>query len=165
MSTEPTLTIGSLTIPAAEQTPLVLALVEMLRRQDAEIKALKDEIHKLKGNTQRPKIEPSRLLKPPKPNAGPASGKRPGSAKRLKTAALTIHETIPLVIEGLPEGALLEGYRDFVVQDLRIAAHNICYRRAMYRLPDGTLHVAARPAAYLAKAGVFANVAFRQIVV
>jgi hypothetical protein len=86
------------------------------------------------------------LLKPPKPNAGPASGKRPGSAKRLKTAALTIHETIPLVIEGLPEGALLEGYRDFVVQDLRIAAHNICYRRAMYRLPDGTLHVAPRPA-------------------
>jgi len=41
MSTEPTLRIGSLVIPRAEQTPLVLALVEILRRQDAEIKALR----------------------------------------------------------------------------------------------------------------------------
>lgn len=146
MSTEPTLTIGSLTIPATEQTPLVLALVEIIRRQDAEIKALKDEIHKLKGTTQRPKIEPSGLLKPPKPKPGPAGGKRPGSAKRMKTAKLIIHKIIPLVIERLPEGTKLEGYRDFVVQDLKIAAYNTRYRRTVYRLPDGTLQVAPRPA-------------------
>jgi hypothetical protein len=146
MSTEPSLTIGSLTIPPAEQTPLVLALVEIIRRQDAEIKALKDEIHKLKGTTQRPKIEPSRLLKPPKPQTGTPGGKRPGSAKRMKTATLTIHETIPLVIEGLPEGTTIEGYRKFVVQDLKIAPHNVCYRRTVYRLPDDTLQVAPRPA-------------------
>jgi hypothetical protein len=145
MSTEPTLRIGSLSIPPAEQTPLVLALVEIIRRQDAEIKALRDEIHKLKGNTQRPKIEPSRLLQPPKPQA-PAGEKRPGSAKRSKTAQLTIHEDLPLVIEGLPAGTRIEGYRDFVVQDLRIAAHNTRYRRTVYRLPDGSLQVAPRPA-------------------
>jgi hypothetical protein len=143
MNTEPTLKIGSLTIPPAEQTPLVLALVEMIRRQDAEIKALKDEIHKLKGTTQRPKIEPSRLLKPPKP-PDQTPGKRPGSAKRMKTAALTIHEEVTLTIEGL-EGASIEGYRKFVVQNLKIESHNILYRRAMYRLPDGTLQVAPRP--------------------
>ena len=45
MSTGPTLRIGSLAIPPAEQTPLVLALVEIFRRQDAEIKALRERTH------------------------------------------------------------------------------------------------------------------------
>jgi hypothetical protein len=53
---------------------------------------------------------------------------------------------LPLVIEGLPEGTRIEGYRDFVVQDLKVAAHNVQYRRTVYRLPDGTLRVADRPA-------------------
>src|SRR5947208_1032522 len=101
MSTEPTVRIGSLTIPPAEQTPLVLALLEMIQRQDAEIKALRDEIHKLKGTTQRPKIEPSRLLNPPKGMPDQSGGKRPGSQKRNKTGALAIHRDVPLVIEGL----------------------------------------------------------------
>jgi len=67
MSTQDTIQIGSLTIPPEEQTPLVRALLEIIRRQDQEIKALRDEIHKFKGATQRPKIESSRLLKPKKP--------------------------------------------------------------------------------------------------
>ena len=145
MSTEPTVRIGSLSIPLAEQTPLVLALVQMIQGQEVEIKALRDEVHKLKGTTQRPKIEPSRLLKPP-PQSGKSGGKRPGSEKRNKTAALPIHQDVPLVLEGLPAGTLVEGYRDFVVQDLKIAAHNTRYRRTVYRLPDGTLQVAPRPA-------------------
>jgi len=146
MGTEPTLRIGSLVIPPAEQTPLVLALVEIFRRQDAEIKALRDEIHKLKGNTQRPKIEPSRLLKPRPGKVGKSGGKRPGSQKRSKTDELPIHRDLPLVIEGLPVGTRIEGYRDFVVQDLKIAAHNTRYRRTVYRLPDGRLQVADLPA-------------------
>ena len=154
MSTEPTLRIGSLDIPPAEQTPLVLALLEIIRRQDAEIKALKDEIHKLKGNTQRPKIEPSSLLKPRKGKSSKSHRKRPGSEKRRKTAELPIHLDVPLVIEGMPEGTTVEGYRNFVVQDLKIAAHNTRYRRTVYRLPDGTLQVAALPAHVTAHFGV-----------
>jgi hypothetical protein len=146
MSTEAPVQIGSLTIPAAEQTPLVLALLDIIRRQDAEIKSLRDEIHKLKGTTQRPKIEPSRLLKPATPKAGKSKGKRPGSQKRQKTRELQIHQDLPLVIEGLPGGTKIEGYRDFVVQDVKIEAYNTRYRRTVYRLPDGSLQVAARPA-------------------
>jgi hypothetical protein len=144
MSTEATIQIGSLTIPPAEQTPLVLALLEIIRRQDAEIKSLRDEIHKLKGNTQRPKIEPSRLLKP-LPKSRKSQGKRPGSEKRHKTQELPIHQDVPLVIEGLPAGTRIEGYRDFVVQDLNVAAHNTRYRRTVYRLPDSSLQMAALP--------------------
>jgi len=146
MSTDGPIQIGSLTIPPAEQTPLVLALLEIIRRQDAEIKSLRDEIHKLKGTTQRPKIEPSRLLKPPKRKSRKSKDKRPGSEKRGKTRQLPIHEDVPLVIEGLPAGTRIEGYRDFVVQDLNVAAHNTRYRRTVYRLPDGSLQVAERPA-------------------
>ena len=154
MSTEPTLRIGSLAIPPAEQTPLVLALVEILQRQDAEIKALREEIHKLQGNTQRPKIEPSRLLKPRPGKLGKSGGKRPGSEKRNKTDELPIHRDLPLVIEGLPAGTRIEGYRDFVVQDLKIAAHNTRYRRTVYRLPDGRLQVADLPAEVTGHFGV-----------
>jgi len=146
MSTEGTIQICGLTIPAGEQSPLVLALAEIIRRQEAEIRALRDEIHKLKGTTRRPKIEPSRLLKPPRRRSS-AGGeqKRPGSAKRRKTATLPIHAEVPLGIEGLPAGTQIEGYRDFVVQDLKIEPHNTRYRRTVYRLPDGTLRVAPRP--------------------
>jgi hypothetical protein len=146
MSSDATIRIGSLTIPPAEQTPLVLALAEIIRRQDAEIKSLRDEIHKLKGNTQRPKIEPSRLLKPPGPKSGKSGGKRPGSQKRRKTRQLQIHQDVPLQIEGLPALTQIEGYRDFIVQDLHVAAHNTRYRRTVYRLPCGSLQVAALPA-------------------
>lgn len=146
MSTAGPIQIGSLTIPPEEQTPLVLALVEIIRRQDEEIKTLKDEIHKLKGTTQRPKLEPSRLLKPAKPKSGKSKGKRPGSQKRVKTRQLPIHQDVPLRIEGLPAGTQIEGYRDFVVQDLKVSPHNTRYRRTVYRLPDGSLQVAGRPA-------------------
>ena len=146
MGTEPTLRIGSLVILPAEQTPLVLTLAEIIRRQDGEIKSLRDEIHKLKGSTQRPKIEPSRLLKPPPRKSDKSGDKRPGSAKRNKTDALPIHRDVPLVLEGLPEGTQIEGYRDFVVQNLKIEAHNTRYRRTVYRLPDGGLRVAELPA-------------------
>ena len=96
MSTEAPIKIGSLTIPPSEQTPLVLALIEIIRQQEAEIKALRDEIHKLKGTTQRPNIEPSRLLKPLKRKAAKGKGKRPGSEKRRKTRNLEIHEVVEL---------------------------------------------------------------------
>jgi hypothetical protein len=146
MSTAAAIQIDSLTIPPSEQTPLVLALLEIIRRQDAEIKSLRDEIHKLKGTTQRPKIEPSRLLKP-KPKSGKSRRKkRPGSEKRHKTRELPIHRDVPLVVEGLPPGTRIESYRDFVVQDLSVEAYNTRYRRTVYRLPDGSLQVAALPA-------------------
>jgi hypothetical protein len=49
-------------------------------------------------------------------------------------------------VDGLPEGALQNGCEDFVVQDLRIRAHNIRYRRIRYALPDGGCLTAPLPA-------------------
>ncbi len=140
--------IAGIDVPVEEQTPLVLALLGIIQKQEQEIQELRDEIHGLKNTTKKPKIKPSRLLKPPKESTG-GSGistqKRPGSAKRSKTKKLRIDDDKIIVPENLPIGAKLEGYRDFVVQDIVLKSRNTRYRRAVYRLPDGMLSVGQRP--------------------
>jgi len=135
-------------VAADERTPLVDRLLRVIEEQRAEIDGLRAEIARLKGLPPRPQIRPSTLNQPhPDPSRKKRRrGKRPGSTKRCKTRGLTIHETVPLPVEGLPEGTLAEGYREFVVQDLVLRAHNVCYRRARYRLPDGSYLTAPLPA-------------------
>jgi len=131
-----------------ERTPLVDRLLRAIEELRAENRQLRDEIARLKGLPPRPAIRPSTLNDPhPDPaHKKRRRGKRPGSAKREKTRELIIHETIPLPLEGLPEGTQQNGYEDFVVQELKIEAHNICYRRLRYLLPDGTFQTAPLPA-------------------
>jgi hypothetical protein len=140
--------VAGIEVPAEERTPLVDRLLRVVEEQQAEIKALRDEIDRLKGLPRRPIIRPSTLNEPhPDPkHKKRRRGKRPGSAKRQKTAELVIHKTIPVPLDGLPEGTRQNGYEDFVVQDLNIEAHNICYRRLRYQLPDGTSRTAPLPA-------------------
>lgn len=140
--------VGGVEVPVEERTPVVEGLLRVIEEQQVEIQGLRDEIARLKGLPRRPKILPSTLNAPhPDPSHKPKKprGKRPGSAKRKKTGRLTIHETVPVPLEGLPEGTRQNGYEDFVVQDLKIEAHNTCYRRLRYLLPDGTSRTAALP--------------------
>jgi len=140
--------IAGIELPPDQRTPLVESLLRVIAQQQAEIDRLRAEIARLKGLPPRPTIRPSTLNAPPPDPAHKKRrrGKRPGSAKRHKTPELIIHETVPLPVEGLPEGTQQNGYEDFVVQDLRLEAHNICYRRLRYRLPDGSYVTAALPA-------------------
>ena len=153
-------------IPQEQRTPLVESLLrviqdlklanqELLRvqqDQQRKIDSLTQEINRLKGLPEKPKRQPSPLNDPqgkpsqvdhPTPPAAPA--KRPGSAKRHKTAELVIHNSVILEPLLLPEGAQLRGYRDFVVQDLKIESFNTCYRRAKYQLADGSYLTAPLP--------------------
>ena len=146
---EPTpIKVAGIEVPAEERTPLVDHLLRVIAELQAKNRQLRDEIDRLKGLPRRPMIRPSTLNAPhPDPShKKKRRGKRPGSAKRQKTAELTIHETIPVPLEGLPEGTQQNGYEDFVVQDLKIEAHNVCYRRLRYLLPDGTSRTAPLPA-------------------
>jgi hypothetical protein len=145
--TEP-IRIAGIEVPPEQRTPLVEALLRIIEQLQVEDRRLRDEIARLKGLPRRPTIRPS-TLNSPHPNPSKKKrrrGKRPGSAKRRKTHELAIHETVPLSIEGLPEGTRQNGHEDFVVQDLRIEAHNICYQRLRYLLPDGTFRTAPLPA-------------------
>lgn len=143
-------------IPAEERTPLVESLLAILRVQqdriqqlETTVQQLRDEIALLKGQKPRPDIKPS-LLETARPKApAPQGSKRPGSAKRPKTAELHIHQEIPLHPQGLPAGATFRGYEAYVVQELVIANQNTRYLRARYDLPGGGSVLAPFPAGVL----------------
>jgi hypothetical protein len=143
-------------IPADERTPLVEALLAVIRVQqdriqqlEGTVQQLRDEIALLKGQKPRPDIKPSLLEACPPQTAGPQGGKRPGSAKRPKTAQLHIHREVPLHPEGLPAGATFRGYEPYVVQELLIRSENTRYLRARYDLPAGGSVLAPFPAGVL----------------
>ncbi len=125
-------------------------LLQLLREREECIQQLRDEIARLKGEKGQPKIKASRL-EPEKKAQGQQEGteeeapvedqakkKRPGSAKRHKTASLPIHKTkIIQPTEQIPPDAEFKGYQDFTVQDLIITAHNTLYRLAIWKTPTG----------------------------
>ena len=135
-------------IPESEQTPTVKALlglleecIQIIQKQGEEIGQLKDEVRVLKGEKKRPPFKPSQLdeetEKVRKKNSG-KSGKRPGSNKRSKNAKLVIHEEVVIQpTQDIAHGARFKGYRNFVVQDLKIQSHNTRYRLARWITLDG----------------------------
>jgi len=142
--------------PDAERTPWVdrlLVLIEQLIQENLSqaeiIQQLRDEIAVLKGEKGKPKFKASGMDRETKQDADTnpkdgdipgekPPGKRPGSAKRSKTKNLTIHETISIPpTQPLPPGSRFKGYRDFIVQDLKMQARNIRYRMEDWQTPDG----------------------------
>jgi len=135
-------------------TPLVEQLLGIISQLEKKVETLEAEVNRLKGLPEKPRYGKPSTLEDPDGKPSDVSRKkkkkksrrrRPGSAKRAKTAELEIHQTVPLEIPDLPEGTERLGFKDYYVQDLKIEAHNIRYRRARYRLPDGTLVTAPLP--------------------
>jgi hypothetical protein len=142
-------------IADAERTPRVRQLLDIIDRQqerilelEERIKQLEDEIARLKGLKARPRIAPSALETPPRPPRDP-NAKRPGSAKRSKTAELTVTEEIVIRLPDVPPEAVFKGFEDFVVQDLVLQPRVIRYRRERWLTPDGQNLVAPLPAEVL----------------
>ena len=130
-------------IPEAERTPLVRQLLDIIALQQERIQQLEerlhqleDEIARLKGLKDRPRIAPSVLETPPGPPRDPKA-KRPGSAKRSKTAQLTVTHEIVVPLPDVPPEAVFKGYEDFVVQDLVLQPRVIRYRRERWLTPAG----------------------------
>ena len=135
-------------IPDSERTPLVDALLgiieslsETVQRQDEEIGCLKDEIAILKGEKARPKFKPSGMAQEtdgkPTSETGKDKKKRAGSKKRSKTQQLVIHEEQVIRPPDLAPGSRFKGYRDYVVQDLRLESRNTRYRLECWQTPEG----------------------------
>lgn len=136
-------------IPESERTPLVIALLgvieglaERVQKQEEEIELLKDEIRILKGGKKRPHFKPSKMEEQTdealRGEGSEKDRRRPGSDKRSKTAELVIHdERIIQPTRRIPKGSRFKGYRDVVIQDLVIQAHNTRYRLARWLTPRG----------------------------
>jgi hypothetical protein len=142
-------------IPEAERTPLVRQLLDIIALQQERIQQLEERVHqledeiaRLKGLKARPRIAPSALERPPRPPRDPKA-KRPGSAKRSKTALLTITEEVVVPLPDVPPEAAFKGYEDFVVQDLILQPRVIRYRRERWLTPEGQSLIAPLPAGVL----------------
>jgi hypothetical protein len=133
-------------IPEEERTPLVVALLEIIRFQQEQIQELRDEIARLKGQKPKPRIKPSALEKDSgnKEQKGSTS-KRPGSTKREKTGELDSHETVDVPAENVPKGSTFKGYEEITVQDILFQAHNKLYRRERWLTPGGDTIIAPLP--------------------
>src|SRR3954453_14925638 len=139
-------------IPEAERTPLVRQLLDIIvlqqdriQRLEERVDQLQDEIAHLKGLKARPRIAPSTLERPPRPPRDPKA-KRPGSAKRSKTAQLTVTDEVVVPLPDVPPEAVFKGYEDYVVQDLILKPRAIRYRRERWSTPEGQSRLAPLPA-------------------
>jgi len=111
-----------------EYAGMILALKE-------QVQILRDEIAVLKGQKPRPKIPPNRLEngKPGESGKGKdGNAKRPGSAKKNKTATLEIDETRQIQPENIPPGAKFKCWSDYVVQELTINKKVILFQLACF---------------------------------
>ena len=122
------------------RTPLVDVLLELLAWQQKQIDQLKQEILKLKGETTKPEVKPSKMDKDmAEDGTGDDSdtSKKNKGPKRSKTEHLKINATVDIQPVKIPEGSTFKGYREVVIQDIKFETLNTCYRLAQYQTPDG----------------------------
>lgn len=139
-------------IPAEQRTPLVEALLGVIRAQQDRIRELeetvqrlRDEIAILKGQKPRPQIAASRLEQPaPRPPLAEGQ-KRPGSQKRPKNAQLTITQEIRIPFPDPPAGSVSKGYEEYLVQELVIRAETTRYLRERIVMANGQSLLAPLP--------------------
>lgn len=122
-----------------ERTPLIDVLLELLAWQQRRIDELEQEILKLKGETIKPEIKPSRMDK--ESTDGDSEGKDGDLKKKgpqlSKTATLRVDKTVFIEPENIPKGSIYKGYRNVIVQDMVFESFNTCYRLTEYQTPDG----------------------------
>ena len=119
----------------------VAKLRERVRDLEEENTALKDEVARLKGHKGRPKLKPSGMEKgtaKPKRQRAKKKGSRPSRQK------LVVNEEHTLEITP-PKGARFKGYEDFVIQELKLQARIMRYRRQRWQTADGQTLVAPLP--------------------
>jgi len=127
-----------------EYAGMILALRE-------QVQILRDEIAVLKGQKPRPKIPPNRLEKGNPGGSGKGKDgdeKRPGSAKKDKTAALEVDETRQIQLEYIPPGAKFKCWSNYVVQELTITKKVILFQLACFVDANGKTIQAQLPSKY-----------------
>ena len=119
---------------------IIVEQSQRLQEQSRKIQALEEEIARLKNRPKKPQLKPSRIGVLEK-----LSAKKELKSRKKRRKKLKIHKVVILKPEYLPTGSRLLKYRDYVVQNIRIEAENIKYRRPAYKTLDGTIVFAKLP--------------------
>lgn len=103
-------------------------------RLHAENMALREEIARLKGLKGKPVIKPSGMDK------GTAATNDDSGAKKSRGRKVFLVEPEDRIIKPglIPPGSHFKGYEDFTVQDVKIAAYAIRFRRERWVTPSLT---------------------------
>ncbi len=121
-------------ISEEDRTPLVDVLLELLAWQENQIDRLEQAILKLKGETTKPKIKPSKMDDDPAndedENGDNDKSKKNKGPKRSKTVHLKIDATIDIQPDNIPEGSTFKGFRDVVIQDIKITGSGLTFDMA-----------------------------------
>ena len=125
---------------------LVYNLLEKTAVQDAEITALRGEILRLKGLSERPKIKPSGMDKKAQSRATVKAGRSANKTRRgSKKGRVSIDEKRVIKTDA-PMGSRFKGYEDYLVQDIQCCPHTVLLRRERWLTPEGRCLVAPLPA-------------------
>ena len=121
-----------------------LDLLERFCALEEQMRALKDELVRLKGGSGCPPIKPSGMER--SSEGKQAKGRTGKSGRGPRNHRLEITEERIVTADGVPPGSRFKGYQDSIVQDLEIRPRVIRVRRERWRTPDGRTLIAAPPA-------------------
>jgi hypothetical protein len=131
-----------------EQQRLIEKLSKELGQKQERIEQLEASLLAEKKLKNKPNIRPSLLNQA---DEVPTVLKRAGSAKKSKKLNFEIDEEIIIIPPSIPEGAKLNGYRDYDVQDIIIKRHNIRFKLAEYITVEGKTYTGELPVEYQGK--------------
>lgn len=125
---------------------LVIALLGKVAALEEKVAAQAEEIARLKGLKGKPKIKPSTPSGMEKATENRARREwREKRRRGAKPPPVTTEERVVVALD-IPPDSRFKGYELFTVQDLKIDAQTVCYRRERWLTPDGQTIIAPLPA-------------------
>ena len=141
------------------ESPIVQAMVQLIRSQAEQIQrqaeqiskleetvdTLKDEISRLTNTPKRPKFRPGGMEPRNRKNNGKDNTSGNPAAKTNESASKKVRVKIRVKAEGVPEGARFKGYHDFSVQEVELTTKEMTYRLEVWQAPNGEVIRAQLP--------------------
>jgi hypothetical protein len=118
---------------------LIETMCGIIMDQDAEIKELKDEINRLKGEKGKPKFKSSKRADEVADDKGGLDTKAPkiwNKESKLDKIKIDREEIVKLDKTGLPADLQFKGYEEKTVQNIVLATDNVLYRMEKYYSPS-----------------------------
>jgi hypothetical protein len=128
-----------------ELRALVVALLGKVASLEEKVAAQAEEIARLKGLKGKPQIKPSTPSGMDKAATKQADREwRKKQRRGAKKPSVPIEEKT-IVAPDVPSGSRFKGYESFTIQDLKIEARVVRFRRERWLTPDGRTIVAPLP--------------------